>query len=544
MNRDPNTDSFLHHDTEGRERSVLTNENPLLDRQEPPPTPTEVVEEASPTVGTPPAQESVLPTPQRPTPYPVTSASSRVDWSAAPRLGFPPSNKEHVREAELRYRSILQAQEEKREQQWQSVCRGIPLLASCSPANIRHLRQAVRRWGVPGPLRNVLWLTLTGVAVKIDENEYFCRTVLLRHGYVVDNLYAKAIEVDLQRTFPGHPYFSDSDIGIYKLRNVLHVLYWRYPLLSYCQSFNFITAFLLVLFDDEERAFWTSCYMIEELLPNDYYDENLFGAKVDQLVFEQLVKEKLPAVDRACDRIGLDLKTLTPNWCMSLYVNTFPVQTTLRVWDYMLVEAASNGTQCVSRKMSAHLEIGLAVLKGSEAQLCQCEEAGEAHVLLANYTAALFDAEKLLQSAKSFAVSEEDLHQLRRQAKPIVIEEIRQREARRQDFQERQIRKACGSVPPPVPSQEEARIVVDPLMQELGDCTVTPIKTEHRGTSPSILKTTPAGEAYLLPPDEAGATASGDFSFPVRRFRRFNDEDSFNEEPIEMEEMNHYNAEE
>ena len=54
------------------------------------------------------------------------------------------------------------------------------------------------------------------------------------------------------------------------------------PDIEYCQGFNRIAAIAL-LFLDEEEAFWCLLYILEFLLPDNYYRKQMLGAQVDQV---------------------------------------------------------------------------------------------------------------------------------------------------------------------------------------------------------------------------------------------------------------------
>lgn len=59
------------------------------------------------------------------------------------------------------------------------------------------------------------------------------------------------------------------------------------------QGFNRIAAIAL-LFLNEEDAFWLLVYIVDVVMPLNYYTKQLIGAQVDQAVFKELVTEKLP----------------------------------------------------------------------------------------------------------------------------------------------------------------------------------------------------------------------------------------------------------
>ena len=69
----------------------------------------------------------------------------------------------------------------------------------------------------------------------------------------------------IYRTFPEHDYF-DHGSGGDGLRRVLQAFALHNPDIGYCQSLNFITGMLL-LFLNEEDAFWLLVTIVETLLP-------------------------------------------------------------------------------------------------------------------------------------------------------------------------------------------------------------------------------------------------------------------------------------
>ncbi|KAK8733315.1 hypothetical protein OTU49_006576, partial [Cherax quadricarinatus] len=75
---------------------------------------------------------------------------------------------------------------------------------------------------------------------------------------------SKQIEKDLLRTMPSNACFSQlTSTGIPRLRRVLRALAWLYPDIGYCQGTGMIAASLL-LFLEEEEAFWVMCTTVED----------------------------------------------------------------------------------------------------------------------------------------------------------------------------------------------------------------------------------------------------------------------------------------
>ncbi|KEG12542.1 putative GTPase activator protein [Trypanosoma grayi] len=370
---------------------------------------------------------------------PLKEVFSDEDWASAERLGFPLSVDPELRAAEQEAMPLLQATALRCEKHWHSYSRGLPLLSNATVEATEFMRQSLWRYGAPCHLRGVIWLTLSGVAMRMDENQGFCRALLERHRYMRGE-HADAIEKDLRRTFPGHPYFAQGGVGMRKARNVLHALCWRNPLLNYCQSFNYLVAFILLVLDDEESTFWLMCHLLENLLPNDLYSESLIGTRVDQLVLQELVQERLPRLALHFSKVRFEAGTLVSAWVMVLFVTVFPVETVLRVWDCLFAGCAQPGSpSCVL------LEVVLAVLKLRQHNLLQCDDAGDVVMCLNHSVRRLFDAEELMQVVVEMRLTPLTVQRLRRRLRPIVAEEHRQREQRRQAVQKRYLLRQQGA---------------------------------------------------------------------------------------------------
>jgi hypothetical protein len=151
---------------------------------------------------------------------------------------------------------------------------------------------------------------------------------------------------------------------------VLSALALHHPEVGYCQSLNFIAGTLL-LFLSEEDSFWLLCVITECLLPRDNYSSSMTGTYLDQQVFEEVVRERLPAIDEKLTSCGLQLSLCSIVWFMCLYVNTLRIEPALRVWDIFLNE----GDHVLFR-------VGIGLLKLHEEEILSCTDASELHMCL------------------------------------------------------------------------------------------------------------------------------------------------------------------
>ena len=146
----------------------------------------------------------------------------------------------------------------------------------------KKVKKLIRK-GVPSIFRNQIWWVCSGAANKMKQakpNEQYAALPKEDLGDATPSAFD--IEKDLHRTFPNNDNFSSSE-GLAVLRRVLLGYSVRNPSVGYCQSMNFITAVLL-LYLDEEQAFWVLAALIEDILPKDYYSPSLIGSRVDQQV--------------------------------------------------------------------------------------------------------------------------------------------------------------------------------------------------------------------------------------------------------------------
>ena len=132
------------------------------------------------------------------------------------------------------------------------------------------------RQGVPDHLRGQAWL-FSG-AHKIREAkgaDYY--TQLVHQAYLEGSEWSGDIAQDIPRTFPDHSLLC-SDRGRDILNRVLLAYSLHNPKIGYCQSMNFICAFLL-LHMEENSAFWTLCYIIDDHM-SGYYMKGMQAVQV------------------------------------------------------------------------------------------------------------------------------------------------------------------------------------------------------------------------------------------------------------------------
>ncbi|RHY34986.1 hypothetical protein DYB32_000484 [Aphanomyces invadans] len=227
------------------------------------------------------------------------------------------------------------------------------------------------RSGVPIEYRGQVWWLCSGAAQKRStasiSDQY--ESLLWRADEVRVDV-STEIEKDLYRTFPHEPDTRDErEASISELRRLLSMYSLRNPKVGYCQSMNFLGAMLLVYLGEEE-AFWVLACIVEDLVPG-YHTKSMVGSRVDQHVFAALIEQKLPHVAHHLQALHVHLAPVTFKWFLCLFVNTLPLETTLRVWDVFF----SEGSKVIHR-------LGLTLIKLLAPDILAADEAFDVYELL------------------------------------------------------------------------------------------------------------------------------------------------------------------
>lgn len=137
------------------------------------------------------------------------------------------------------------------------------------------------------------------------------------------------------RSLPEYPGYQ-SEEGIDSLRRVLTAYAWKNPELGYCQAMNIVVSALLI-YTTEEQAFWILHVLVDRMCPG-YYSTNMYGALLDQIIFEQLVEKTMPILSNHFKKTGVELSVACLPWFLSLFINSMPLEFAVRVLDILFME--------------------------------------------------------------------------------------------------------------------------------------------------------------------------------------------------------------
>ncbi|XWS66959.1 hypothetical protein CRYUN_Cryun05aG0244900 [Craigia yunnanensis] len=276
--------------------------------------------------------------------------------------------------------------------------------------------------GVPKDLRGEVWQAFVGVKARRVERYY--EDLLAQENYDDDQhsnssgvfrKWRKQIEKDLPRTFPGHPALNDN--GRNSLRRLLLAYARHNPSVGYCQAMNFFAGLLLLLMP-EENAFWSLVGIIDDYFEG-YYTEEMIESQVDQLVFEELMRERFPKLVNHLDYLGVQVAWISGPWFLSIFFNMLPWESVLRIWDVLLFEG--------NRVMLFRTALALMELYGPT--LVTTKDAGDAITLLQSLAGSTFDSSQLVLTACMgfLAVTDAKLQELREKHRPAVLLDVEER---------------------------------------------------------------------------------------------------------------------
>ncbi|CAM0872615.1 unnamed protein product [Alopecurus aequalis] len=332
--------------------------------------------------------------------------------------------------------------------------------------------ESLVRGGVPMALRGEMWQAFVGVGARkirgyynklLDEKTEALDKKDLQDQVVNEQKsspkrhpkpekWKGQIEKDLPRTFPGHPALDED--GRNALRRLLTAYARHNPSVGYCQAMNFFAG-LFLLFMPEENAFWALVGVIDEYFEG-YYTEEMIESQVDQLVLEEVVRERFPKLAKHSDILGVQVTWVTGPWFLSIFINMLPWESVLRVWDVILFEG--------NRTMLFRTTLALLDLYGPA--LVTTKDAGDAITLLQSLAGSTFDSSQLVLTAcMGFqSVKEMGLRELRKKHRPEILAAMEERSKDRNSWKDKKglatklysFKHDPSSVCPPVDSKDGA----------------------------------------------------------------------------------------
>ena len=169
---------------------------------------------------------------------------------------------------------------------------------------------------------------------------------------------------------------------------------------------NLITSTLLLVYANEEEAFWVLCALVERILPEGFFSPTLVPSRACPLVLSDYVQEYTPKLHAHLAELGVDLPAICFSWFLSLFTDCLPVevsvsrsvltlflipclQTLFRVWDMFLLDG-----------LDFLFRLALGILKNNESELLACGSIPAMYVALENLPTRMWEPDRLLQVSR------------------------------------------------------------------------------------------------------------------------------------------------
>uniref|UniRef100_A0A3Q3GF30 TBC1 domain family member 30 n=1 Tax=Labrus bergylta TaxID=56723 RepID=A0A3Q3GF30_9LABR len=181
---------------------------------------------------------------------------------------------------------------------------------------------------------------------------------------------------------------------------------------GYCQGFNVLAALILEVTEgDESDALKVMIYLIDKVLPESYFANNLRALSVDMAVFRDLLRLKLPRLSQHLHHLQKAANreaggsyeppltnVFTMQWFLTMFATCLPAPTVLKIWDSVFFE----GSEVLFR-------VALAIWERLGERIEYCHTADEFYSTMGCLTQEmlehnLIDPTELMQEVYSIAV--------------------------------------------------------------------------------------------------------------------------------------------
>ncbi|KAM8883843.1 LOW QUALITY PROTEIN: TBC1 domain family member 30 [Synchiropus picturatus] len=268
--------------------------------------------------------------------------------------------------------------------------------------------------GIPKEWRKRVWLTLADHYlhnISIDW-EKTLRFAFNERSNPDDDSLGIQIVKDLHRTGCSSYCGQEGEQDRVVLKRVL-LAYARWnKAVGYCQGFNVLAALILEVTEgNESDALKVMIYLIDKVLPESYFANNLRALSVDMAVFRDLLRLKLPRLSQHLHHLQKAANkeaggsyeppltnVFTMQWFLTMFATCLPAPTVLKIWDSVFFE----GSEVLFR-------VALAIWERLGERIEYCETADEFYSTMGCLTQEmlehnLMDPAELMQEVYSMAL--------------------------------------------------------------------------------------------------------------------------------------------
>ncbi|KAF9011173.1 rab-GTPase-TBC domain-containing protein [Cyathus striatus] len=192
--------------------------------------------------------------------------------------------------------------------------------------------------GIPDRWRAAAWDLLMNKVAKTGAREMAMFGREYREALDKPSTYDIQIDLDVPRTISGHIMFKTRyGAGQRSLFHVLHSFSLRCSSCGYVQGMGPIAATMLCYFEPE-RVYASLVRLHDAYSLHTVFSPGFPGMLEAIYVQERITQQMMPSVYEAFKKHMVSTTSYATKWYITLFANSVPFQTQLRLWDAFLLE--------------------------------------------------------------------------------------------------------------------------------------------------------------------------------------------------------------
>ncbi|KAJ9470294.1 Growth hormone-regulated TBC protein 6 [Diplonema papillatum] len=292
----------------------------------------------------------------------------------------------------------------------------------------QRLTEAITAAGVPEEERPSVWFAVTGAFRAREAAEQPSFADAGTRTAPAESL--ATIKKDMGRTFPMCDAFDEGRPARKELHGVLSAFAATDPG-GYCQGLNFIAG-LLLLYVSADQAY----HILHRIASHERYNRGYYGLAMemchrDLAVLHTLVQAHHGAVLEKFEADHLSLTDLFIRWYLTLFIDCFPLQTVLQLWDVYFAAGIPFIFSLILAFIDTHRDLIMAA-----------DGLGPTLLAVKNEALRTVDPSALISLAlEKYPLSLSELLSMRTEAEATLAEQQREQQEKRDAFNKKRAEK-------------------------------------------------------------------------------------------------------
>jgi len=226
-------------------------------------------------------------------------------------------------------------QTKRREKKWEKMAKDFP------KAMNKKLKSRTYK-GIPNRWRSAFWFyILDPVAMKTIYERKGLNYYGLYDIGKMDQAVVRQVHLDVARTWRTHKDFRNRyrkyQVSIFKILLAYSAFDSE---VGYCQGMSAIAALFMIIFNDEQAAFWALCSF---MIKTPWTQKGMFLPGFPKLnhftaMWEKILEATLPKIHRHFEEEGVIPQIYLTKWFLQNFLDRLPFHLCIRLWDLFLLE--------------------------------------------------------------------------------------------------------------------------------------------------------------------------------------------------------------